>query len=118
MLDKSQTFEQFKELQINVAGSEIIIINRKEKYYVITENIHILLPFPLHDRISKRLTRTNVNYSKTPTNVNYSKTTIALQQILNICSLHENLRQILVLPNTNHVKPGLHIYLLSKVYIY
>jgi hypothetical protein len=31
MLDKSQTFEQFKELHINVAGSEISI-NRKEKY--------------------------------------------------------------------------------------
>jgi len=54
MLDKSQTFKQFKELQINVAGSEIIIINRKEKYYVIVGNIHILLPFPLHDRISKK----------------------------------------------------------------
>jgi len=53
-LDKSQTFQQFKELQINVAGSEIIIINRKEKYYVIIGNIHILLLFPLHDRISKK----------------------------------------------------------------
>jgi len=31
----------------------MIILNRKEKYYVITGNIHIFLPLPLHDRISK-----------------------------------------------------------------
>ena len=54
MLDKSQTFQRYMELQINVAGSEIIIINRKKKYYVIIGNIHILMPFPLHNRISKR----------------------------------------------------------------